>query len=106
MTVTVVERSKAYTVFLSLGSRDRGFESDSGHECLMCVCAFFCVCVVLCLHKGFATSWSPIQGVLPSVSDQETEKLALWSKVGAWGRRRKNVFIYNPIEGQKNQFYI
>jgi hypothetical protein len=31
----------------SLGSRDRGFESHSGHECLvsMYVCAFFCVCV-------------------------------------------------------------
>jgi hypothetical protein len=31
----------------SLGSRDRGFESYSGHGCLVfvCVCAFFCVCV-------------------------------------------------------------
>jgi hypothetical protein len=31
----------------SLGSRDRGFESHSGHGCLVfvCVCAFFCVCV-------------------------------------------------------------
>jgi hypothetical protein len=27
----------------------------------------FCVCVVLCLDRGLATSWSPIQGVLPSV---------------------------------------
>jgi hypothetical protein len=31
----------------SLGSRDRGFESHSGHACLVfvCMCAFFCVCV-------------------------------------------------------------
>jgi hypothetical protein len=31
----------------SLGSRDRGFESHSGHECLVVVyvCAFFCVYV-------------------------------------------------------------
>jgi hypothetical protein len=31
------------------------------------VYAFFCVCVVLCLGRGLATSWSPVQGVLPSV---------------------------------------
>jgi hypothetical protein len=31
----------------SLGSRDRGFESPSGHGCLVFVyvCEFFCVCV-------------------------------------------------------------
>jgi hypothetical protein len=32
-----------------------------------CLCAFFCVCVVLCLGRGLATSWSPVKGVLPSV---------------------------------------
>jgi hypothetical protein len=32
-----------------------------------CVCAFFCVYVVLCLVRGLATNWSPVQGVLPSV---------------------------------------
>jgi hypothetical protein len=39
-----------------LGGRDRGLESQSGHECLMCVCAFFCVCVVLCLGRVLVTS--------------------------------------------------
>jgi hypothetical protein len=39
----------------------------------VCVCAFFCVCVVLCLGRGLATS-------LPSVNDQETEKSALCFK--------------------------
>jgi hypothetical protein len=29
----------------SLGSRDHGFESHSGHGCLVFVCAFFCVYV-------------------------------------------------------------
>jgi hypothetical protein len=44
----------------SLGSRDRGFQSYSGHGCIVfvCMCAFFCVC---------ATSWSPAQGVLTNV---------------------------------------
>jgi hypothetical protein len=45
-----------------------------------CVCAFFCVFVVLCLGRVLATSWSPVQGVLPSVNDQETKKSALCSK--------------------------
>jgi hypothetical protein len=29
----------------SFGSRDRGFESHSGHGCSLFVCAFFCVYV-------------------------------------------------------------
>jgi hypothetical protein len=36
------------------------------------VCAFFCVCVVLCLGRDLATSLSFVQGVIPSVNDQET----------------------------------
>jgi hypothetical protein len=47
----------------SLGSRDRGVESHTRHGCLACVG----VCVVLCLGRGLATSWSLVQGVLPSV---------------------------------------
>jgi hypothetical protein len=57
-----------------------------------------CVCVVLCLGRGLATSWSPVQGVLPSVNYQETEKSALCSKVGAsphvgarGSKRKKNM---------------
>jgi hypothetical protein len=42
--VTVAERS--------LGCRDHRFESYSRHGCLY-VCAFFCVCVVLC-GRGLA----------------------------------------------------
>jgi hypothetical protein len=53
-----------------------------------CVCAFFCVCVVLCLGRDLATSWSSVQGFLPSVNDQETEKSALCSKVEARGRKK------------------
>jgi hypothetical protein len=48
-----------------------------------CVCAFFCVCVVLCLGRGLASSWSPVQGVLLSVNDQETKKSAQCSKSGS-----------------------
>jgi hypothetical protein len=54
-----------------------------------CVCVFFCVCVVLCLRRGLATSWSPVQGVLPTVNDQETKKSVLCSKVGT--KRKKKI---------------
>jgi hypothetical protein len=61
-----------------------------------CVCAFFGVYVVLCVGRGLATSWSPVQGVLPTVNDQETEKSALCSKkveqAPKWEQReRKNI---------------
>jgi hypothetical protein len=59
-----------------------------------CVFAFFWVCVVLCISRDLATSWSPVQGVLPSVPDQETGKSALYSKSGSKlpsvGTTRKN----------------
>jgi hypothetical protein len=32
----------------------------------VCMC-LFCVYFVLCLGRGLATSWSPVQGVLPTV---------------------------------------
>jgi hypothetical protein len=47
----------------SLGSWDCGLESHSGHGCLMCVCVFFCACVVLCLGGDLATSWSLVQRI-------------------------------------------
>jgi hypothetical protein len=62
----------------------------------VCVPAFFCVCVLLCLGRGLATSWSPVQGVLPSVNDQETKKSSLsskkWEQAPKWEERgRKKV---------------
>jgi hypothetical protein len=43
---------------------DRGFESHSRHGCL---CAFIlCLCCSV-YSRGLATSWSPVQGVLPTV---------------------------------------
>jgi hypothetical protein len=53
------------------------------------LCAFFCVCVVMCLGRGLSTSWSPVQAVLPSVNNQETEQSALCSKVGAKRRKKR-----------------
>jgi hypothetical protein len=44
-----------------LGNRDSGFESHSGHGCLVLV--YMCVFLCLCL----ATNWSPAQVILPTV---------------------------------------
>jgi hypothetical protein len=40
------------------------FESHWRHRCL---CALFCVYVVLRTDSGLATGWSPVQGVLPTI---------------------------------------
>jgi hypothetical protein len=72
---------------LSLEHWDLGFES---HSMLGCMCVrLFCVCV----GSGRATSWSPVQGVLPTVLGlrhwSETKRFtdALCSEVGATGKR-------------------
>jgi hypothetical protein len=38
------------------------------------VCVCVCVFVGLCTGRSLETSWSPVQGVLPTVPDQETEE--------------------------------
>jgi hypothetical protein len=78
----VAERSEACTVFAFSESGIVGSNPTQSMD-VWCVCAFFCVCVVLCLGRGFAMSWSTVQGVLPFVNDQETEKSALCSKSGS-----------------------
>jgi hypothetical protein len=45
----------------------------------MDVCVrLFCVCVILCAGSGFATGWSPVQGVLPTV--YTFKKLKKWPR--------------------------
>jgi hypothetical protein len=80
--VTVAERSEECAVFARSEAEIAGSNPTQGMD-VWCVCAFFCICVVLCLVRGLATSWSPVQGVLPSVNYQETEKSDLCSKMGA-----------------------
>jgi hypothetical protein len=58
---------------------------------LACVCAFFCVCVVLCLGRGLATSWSPVQGVLPSVKWSRNWEISPVIQSGS--KRRKKCFL-------------
>jgi type II secretory pathway component PulK len=47
----------------------------------VCVC-LFCVCVVLYLVSGLATSWSLVQGVLPSVKNDYGAEQEAWTLNG------------------------
>jgi hypothetical protein len=64
--VTVAERSKVCTVFARSEDGIVGSIPYKAWMFGMCMC-LFCVCVVLCLGRGLATSRSPVRGVLPSV---------------------------------------
>jgi hypothetical protein len=55
-----------WSISIVFGRWDRGFESHLRHGCFVCL-RLFCVCVVLCAGGVFATGWSLVQGVLPSV---------------------------------------
>jgi hypothetical protein len=59
--VTVAERSKTCNVFARSEAEIVGSNHTQDMD-VWCVCAFFCVCVVLCLSRELATSWSPSKG--------------------------------------------
>jgi hypothetical protein len=69
--ITVAERSRAWTVFACSDPVIMGSNPTSGMD-FWCLCY---VCIFLCSYtgKGLATSWSPVQGVLPIVLDLVTE---------------------------------
>jgi hypothetical protein len=58
----------------ALGPWDRGFESHSSHGYL---CVF-----ILCLGSDFATGWSLVQGVLPSVKNDYGTEQEAWALNG------------------------
>jgi hypothetical protein len=63
--VTVAQRSEACTVLARSEAGIVGSNLTQGMDVLyLCL---FCVYIVLCLSRGLATSWWPVQGVLPSV---------------------------------------
>jgi hypothetical protein len=62
--ITVAARSKTWTVF----ARPYAGIAGTNPTQVMDICVrLFYVCVVLCVGSGLATSWSPVQGVLPTV---------------------------------------
>jgi hypothetical protein len=57
-------RSKAWTLFVRSNSGIVCSNQTQGMD--ICVLLFY-VCVVLCVGRGLATGWFPVQGGLPSV---------------------------------------
>jgi hypothetical protein len=62
--ITVAALSKTWTVFSRLNTGVVGSNRTRGMDVYV---RLFCVCVVLCVGRFFATGCSPIQGVLPIV---------------------------------------
>jgi hypothetical protein len=69
--VTVAKQSKALIVFARADAGTVGSNPTHAMD-VYCLC---CVFILLCLYtsRGLATSWSPVQGVLPAVLDLVTE---------------------------------
>jgi hypothetical protein len=59
--ITVTARSKAWTVF---ARSKAGIVSSNPNQDMDACVRLFCVRIVLCVGSGFATGWSPVQGVL------------------------------------------
>jgi hypothetical protein len=62
----------------------------------VCVCVYVFLC--LCTGRGLVTSWSPVQGVLPTVPDQETTETQPYapksgSKLPSLGATRKKKML-------------
>jgi hypothetical protein len=74
--LTVAARSKTCTVFARSEVGIVGLNPTRRMD--ICV-RLFCVCAVLCAGSGLATSWSPVQGVLPTVCRFENLKKGLRS---------------------------
>jgi hypothetical protein len=58
----------------SLGSRDRGFESQTRHECLVCVCVFLCLCCPVFRQRHCDELITRPRGPTVCKNDHETEK--------------------------------
>jgi hypothetical protein len=88
--VTVAEGSKAWTVFARSKAGIVSSNPTQGMD-VWCMC-LFCVCVVLCLGRGLATSWSLLQGVLPSVKWSWNWKAEAGAQGGCTASE-KNTFV-------------
>jgi hypothetical protein len=62
--ITVAAPSKAWIFLARSNAVIVGSKPTQGMD--VCV-RLFCVCVVLCVGSGLATSWSPVQGDIPTV---------------------------------------
>jgi hypothetical protein len=62
--ITVAVRSKAWTLLAGLNTGVLGSNPTRGMDVYV---RLSCVCVILCVGRGLAMGWSPVQGVLQAV---------------------------------------
>jgi hypothetical protein len=91
--ITVAVRSKAWTVFERWNIGIVGSNPTQGMDVRM---HLFCVCAVLCVGIGFATGWSPVQGVLSTVCRIKELKNRPKSNKGLQNHRQ--IEIYTLME--------
>jgi hypothetical protein len=95
--VTVAERSRVY--LSSLAWKPGLWVRIPLRAWIFSVCVCVCVFLCLCTNRDLATSWSPVQGVLPTVPDQETEKTPPYApKAGASSQ------VWEQRGGKTNHF--
>jgi hypothetical protein len=58
---------------------------------LVCVCVYS-VFVLSCLGRGLATSWSPVQGILPSVKCLRNWEISPLPQSGSKRKEKNSVF--------------
>jgi hypothetical protein len=93
-------RSKACTVFARLEAGIVGSNHTQGMDIwYVCVYVCVCACVFVCLHTGtgLATSRSPVQGVLPTVPDQETEENQPYGPKAGATRKKKLIITFQLL---------
>jgi hypothetical protein len=92
--MTVAVRCNAWTAF---ARPDVGIVGSNPTQvidvCIMCV--LFCVCVVLCVGKGLATGWSPVQRVLQTMYSL-TELSPSWEAANCAATQELPSILRNP----------
>jgi hypothetical protein len=74
MPITEAARSEAWTVFTRSNACIVGSNPTQGKNVWV---RLFCVCVDLCIGRGLATDWSPVQRVLRNTyKNKELKKAA------------------------------
>jgi hypothetical protein len=63
--ITMAARSKAWIVFARSNAEIVGSNPTQGMD--VCIVCDYSVCVVLCVGRGLARGWSPVEGVLQTV---------------------------------------
>jgi hypothetical protein len=104
--ITVAAQSKAWNVFARSNTGIVGSNPNQGMD--VCVYSVF---TLPCVDSGFATGWSPVQGVVPSVlrlrNWSETKRFmdALCPKVRATEKRETERTCWKSLVNETSDLF-